>query len=336
MSKKLLSPIAQVKDVADQDDAFESTESRYDTRVATERKVIDRPPKRGKPTSGNEGMPMPINKSTSLTICLAMLAASLSTTGCDQGPRTELQSHPGCFVAGFEHADSVSWTGSCLGNSAEGEGVLTEVGPDGVKVYEEGELSEGMLHGEWLVRYADGTVAEGPFAASQRTGHWVIRQPDGIVLEGLFANGQREGRWVQQDPDDTTTEIPYVDGQKHGTEVRREPNSTYLDGDVQETPWVNGQKHGTQVLRYGFGGVREIPWVNDQKHGTEVYRQGEYQETTPWVDGQVNGTAVQRNLNGDVWDIPYVDGQKHGIEVVRYANGNVRERPYALGANTRH
>jgi len=30
------------------DDAFEWAESRYDTRVALEREVIDRPPKRGK------------------------------------------------------------------------------------------------------------------------------------------------------------------------------------------------------------------------------------------------------------------------------------------------
>ena len=51
-------------------------------------------------------------------------------------------------------------------------------------------LVEGKYHGDWDFRYADGTVAEGPFVVGKRHGRCVWRFTDGTVEETNYIEGK--------------------------------------------------------------------------------------------------------------------------------------------------
>ena len=120
-----------------------------------------------------------------------------------------------CYVwnHGLEPGATVTWTGECAGGMARGTGTLTWTVSAGIQT-DTGRLQDGQWIGHWVIRFANGTVAEGPFVDGRRTGHWVERYADGHVAEG-----------------------PYVDGELHGEWVVRRP-----DGRVEVQRWVNGER----------------------------------------------------------------------------------------------
>ena len=108
----------------------------------------------------------------------------------------------GCYVwnHGLEPGATVTWTGECAGGMAQGTGTLTWTVSEGIQT-DTGRLQDGQWIGHWVIRFADGTVAEGPFVEGQRTGHWVERYADGHVAEGSYIDGELHGEWVIRRPD---------------------------------------------------------------------------------------------------------------------------------------
>ena len=284
-----------------------------------------------------------------MLICLAILAAPLNAIGQDSaidpaetceaaeygaGCWLELDSHPGCYVWNqFSESDeSATWTGQCAADFADGAGVLTWVSSDEPTVYE-AQIADGKLHGQAVVRYANGIVWEGSYAAGNRTGHWSQQFTDGEIRSGLIVNGRFAGTWIIREPNGDVIEMPYVNGREHGTEIRR-----FADGGVIEIPRVNDRKHGTEIQRDEDGRViREIPYVNGVMHGTEIQRwhpdparllapAGLIIET-PWVNGERTDRFIVRDWGGTVLEeTPYVDGVKHGMEVIFNPDGTVTPR----------
>lgn len=290
-----------------------------------------------------------------MLICLAILAAPLSATGQDSGTdRTErceadengagcwleLDSHPGCdvWLPSSSANQSAVWTGQCEGGVAEGAGVLTLVSRFDPPVVYEAHISDGKLHGQAVIREANGIVRKGSYSRGIRTGHWTDLFADGEIRSGLIVDGRRAGTWIIREPDGDVTEIPYVNGRELGTEIRR-----FADGSVTEIPRVNDVKHGTEIQRDEDGRViREIPYVNGVLHGTEIQRRypdpaseiapaGLIMET-PWVNGERTGIWIARDWGGAVLqETHYVDGVKHGMEVIYNADGTVIEGRYVNG-----
>ena len=130
----------------------------------------------------------------------------------------ELADKPGCHVFRFYYdpSEPVTWSGACAGAVAVGQGTL-----EWSKARATGTLVRGRLRGNWLFRFADGTVAEGPVAAGKQHGKWVTRRANGIVEEGPFANGKRHGRWVERFANGAVLEGPYVRGKRHGKWIMR-------------------------------------------------------------------------------------------------------------------
>ena len=217
----------------------------------------------------------------------------------------ELASHPGCHVwDDHYYADqTVTWTGGCSGGLASGTGTLKRVRGSEANEHS-GLLQDGKRHGRWVVRFASGTVLEGPYVDGKRHGRWVERRSDGDVAEGSYVDGKLHGRWVLRDADGGVTEGSYVDGKLHGRWVMR-----LASGAVLEGPYVDGKKHGRWVRRNADGDVTE----------------GSY------VDGKEHGRWVTRFAAGTVLEGPYVDGKRHGRWVWRWANGTVEEETWVNG-----
>ena len=152
----------------------------------------------------------------------------------------ELTGQPGCYVwDNYLITDqTVTWTGTCSGGRAQGEGTLKWVWEDGEKTSEStGSLTDGKRHGQWVNRFADGLVDEGPYVDGKRHGRWVARPADGGVWEGPFVDGKRHGQWVLRLADGGVQEGPFVEGKKHSQWVVR-----YPDGTVEYVTFEDGEE----------------------------------------------------------------------------------------------
>ena len=183
----------------------------------------------------------------------------------------ELEGRPTfCFVwnSALRAGKSVTWSAACAGGLAQGTGTLTWVSGSGQQTSEStGRLRDGKRYGQWVLRFANGTVEEGPYVEGKRYGQWVLRFANGTVEEGPYVEGKRLGRWVFRDADGNVSEGPMVDGKQHGRWVARG-----ADGTVAEGPMVDGKQHGRWVSRYANGNVAEGPYVEDKRHGRWVFR----------------------------------------------------------------
>ena len=168
----------------------------------------------------------------------------------------ELTGQPGCYVwDNYLITDqTVTWTGTCSGGRAQGEGTLKWVWEDGEKTSEStGSLTDGKRHGQWVLRFADGTVGEGPYLEGKRHGQWVILDVDGDVGEGPYVDGKKHGQWLLRLASGDVKEGPYLEGNQHGQWVLR-----FASGNVEEGPYVEGKQHGPWVVRYPDGTIQHV------------------------------------------------------------------------------
>ncbi|MDD9851688.1 MAG: hypothetical protein OXU94_08000 [Gammaproteobacteria bacterium] len=114
------------------------------------------------------------------------------------------------------------------------EGHWTEVTEDG-DVFE-GHYVEGERLGPWSARLADGFVVECLYVKDKDC-NWVIRYADGGVAEGPMVDNKRHGHWVLRLADGSVVEGPFVDDKRHGNWVVR-----YPDGTVKHKTWRNGKR----------------------------------------------------------------------------------------------
>lgn len=174
----------------------------------------------------------------------------------------ELANEAGCYVWNdqLRQDESVTWTGTCAGSRAHGEGMLTWVWGKNKNVSTAtGLLHNGQQHGHWVLRRADGRVDEGPYVDGQQHGHWIVRTANGSVIQGPYVDGQQHGHWVTRNANGGVAEGPYVDGRQHGHWVFR-----FADGYSEEGPYVDGQRHGPWVVR-ADGSSQEITYVNGRR-----------------------------------------------------------------------
>ena len=275
----------------------------------------------------------------------------------------ELANQPGCYVwvYSLQPARTVTWSAECAGSLAQGQGTLTGHKTD--TYTGTGRLQDGMMHGQWAIRGANGYVHEGSFVDGKRHGRWVERNSDGDVYEGSFVDDKEHGRWVIRFANGDVHEGPFVDDKMHGQWVIR-----FANGDVHEGPFVDDKRHGQWVERFANGtqsghwlipspasSVREGQYVDGNKHGWwdpfnangDVW-EGYYEDRTQhgrrvtlyangstlegsYEDDTQRGHWVIRDADGDVREGPYVDGKKHGQWAIRFADGSVWEGPYVDG-----
>lgn len=130
----------------------------------------------------------------------------------------ELSNVPGCYVwSGARLPEqTVTWTGECAGELAQGQGTLKwawDRGRGEETAEETGHLRAGKKwRGRWIRRYGNGTVQEGEVVEGKRHGPWVIRGADGAVVEGSYVEGKRHGQWVTRHKTGKRQVVTY----KHG------------------------------------------------------------------------------------------------------------------------
>ncbi|MCY3597226.1 MAG: hypothetical protein OXG71_07300, partial [Rhodospirillales bacterium] len=100
---------------------------------------------------------------------------------------SELANQPGCYFwyldqtrwIGFPTHESASWSGTCRGGVADGEGVLSGTSNRDFRwrVAHEGSLSKGKKHGRWVetrTTARGNTREEGHYVHGGRDGEWTV------------------------------------------------------------------------------------------------------------------------------------------------------------------
>ena len=294
----------------------------------------DAAPRQADAEGGPESVSTRSPESPSASSIEETCAGKPAGTACWMEPADQ----PRCYVwnPSLGEGATVTWTGGCNEGFAQEAGTLRWAWAAG-ELSSEGLLRDGQRHGNWVERYSDGTVyegpyvngerhgdwverfasghvSEGPYADGKRHGNWVTRLPDGGVHEGPIVHGKRHGHWVQAAADGGVYEGPYVNDEKHGNWVER-----FANGTVQEGPYVDGKKRGNWVERFANGTVQEGPYVNGERDGDwiEWYGHGPFRVARRrWVNGRKHGdTVLWHRSGGGVSLYPYVDGEWHGIHL---------------------
>ena len=280
----------------------------------------------------------------------------------------EVADQSGCYLwnPNLQVDATVTWTGECVEGLAQGTGTGKWVYDSGEKTQENtGHLEDGRRHGQWVIRFASGTVWEGPYEAGRwhgqwvfrikgwgvgggpyvddkRHGPWILTDGDGGKWEGSFEEGKQQGIWVWREKDGDVHEGPIVEDKRHGQWVRRKKDGSvedkfYVEGKIvgsnaetgvmEEGLLVNGKMHGNWILRGTGGSVEEGPYVDGRRHGGWTIRgaDGNVWEGT-FAEGQRHGHWVQRSKSGYVTEGPYVEGKRHGQWAWRDKNGSVNEK----------
>ena len=242
----------------------------------------------------------------------------------------KLSDKPNCYVWNLIllPGGTVSWTGECSSNLAQGKGTLTWFDDSRKETWDEsGGLQDGRRHGQWVQRTSGGGVLQGMFAQGKKHGQWIARFANGTVWQGPYVEGEKHGQWIERRGDGAVDEGPYVEGKKHGQWVERTS-----DGNVLEGPYVEGKEHGQWTLRLNDGGLWQGPYVEGERHGHWIERMGDGAvDEGPYVEGKEHGQWVERTSDGNVLEGPYVEGKEHGQWTVRWNDGDLWQGPYVEG-----
>ena len=178
----------------------------------------------------------------------------------------ELSNRPGCYAWVYTyHPDkSLTWSGTCAGGTATGNGTLTWT-KDGQTSEGTGTLLDGKRHGGWTYRWADGGRAEGSYVNGKIHGYWVEHSATGDHFEGEYRNGKRlSGTFTWANGN--RYEGQWREGKRHGRGI-----FTFADGDRYEGPWRDGNRHGHGTYTFANGDRYEGPWRDGNRHGRGTY-----------------------------------------------------------------
>ncbi len=129
----------------------------------------------------------------------------------------ELANRPGCYVwdVNYYTGYSVTWSASCIGRVARGEGTLVWTS-DSDNYSESGRLRRGKYHGHWVERSRFGLVSQGAYVEGAKHGPWVIQRYSNMKERGKYTHGKREGPWLEMHNETCTTKT-YRQGEEVGS-----------------------------------------------------------------------------------------------------------------------
>lgn len=165
--------------------------------------------------------------------------------------------------------------------------------------YYEGDMVEGVFHGEGTCYWDDGYVYTGTWVNGVREGYGVMTGTDGYRYEGYWKNNQPHGTGELVLASGDTYTGSFADGKIHGKGTYTWTNGIEYSGD-----WVNGKREGKGTITWPDGSYYTGDFQNDKFHGKGERYYAEY------------GTKYV----GD-----FANGKRHGWGIYYYADGRIYE-----------
>ncbi len=176
------------------------------------------------------------------------LCAELEAGDRDCWNPIEVTDHEGCHFFGhvsyFDHAPPMTWSGSCRGGRAQGDGFLQD--RQGNRA--EGRLVEGLKDGRWTVILADGGTVTESYAEGFHHGPWTFDLSDGRFYAMSYEDGRLAGPWERRDDDGYREVGTARDGKFEGALTITWPN-----GVEAVVTYVNGRIEGRTTVTHAPG-----------------------------------------------------------------------------------
>ncbi|GMH76037.1 hypothetical protein TL16_g06949 [Triparma laevis f. inornata] len=178
-----------------------------------------------------------------------------------------------------------------------------------------GWFVEGMILGDCIVRYNDGSVYDGPYV-DERWIDWMGRTVDEAFERDHW------GVWLT--PNDIVYEGPKVDNHFDITNIQGEFRVTYQNGEVYEGEYVDERRHGIGEYHYLDGSVHEGEWFKNRRQGFGVFttEDGSVYEGE-WDRDYIHGEGIWRWKDGSSFMGDNIDGFRTGRGVYITAHGDV-------------
>ncbi|UJR14347.1 hypothetical protein I4U23_001343 [Adineta vaga] len=159
----------------------------------------------------------------------------------------------------------------------------------------EGEIEDGMKHGEGNLYYPDGGSYEGTWSEDMRCGYGVNKWANGCSYAGQWEDNQMHG-----------------DG-----------TYTYPDGGNYKGKWANNERCGQGINTWANGCYYDGTWDNNERegHGTFVYNDGKNKYLGKWSNNMRHGYGVNTWANGDRYEGHWQHNKKHGQGTLYLADG---------------
>ena len=161
----------------------------------------------------------------------------------------------------------------------------------------------GVLHGKWIRRYANGDIAE----------------------EGNYNNGEKQGQWVGwYKTNKKQFTCDYDNGNKVGKYIEWNLN----DEIIKQIDYYGGKRVKEYLVLLDGNGYMEINKINGVLDGSWIkwYSKGKKEEEGTYQNGVKTGTWSRYNLKGLIIEEFNYDNQGRNLyEITYYKNGTVKE-----------
>jgi len=161
----------------------------------------------------------------------------------------------------------------------------------------------GVLHGKWIRRYANGAIAE----------------------EGNYYNGEKQGQWVGwYKTNKKQFTCDYDNGNKVGKYIEWNLN----DEIIKQIDYYGGKRVKEYLVLLDGNGYMEINKINGVLDGSWIkwYSKGKKEEEGTYQNGVKTGTWSRYNLKGLIIEEFNYDNQGRNLyEITYYKNGTVKE-----------
>jgi len=178
-----------------------------------------------------------------------------------------------------------------------------------------GWFVEGMVCGDVIVRYNEGSVYDGPYVDER----WLDYM--GNTVKEAFES-DHWGVWLT--PDDIVYEGPRVDNHFDVTNIQGEYRVTYVNGEVYEGEYVDERRHGIGEYHYLDGSIYEGEFFKNKRQGFGIVTRddGSLYEGE-WDRDFIHGEGIWRWSDGSCFMGDNIDGLRTGRGVYITAHGDV-------------
>ena len=211
-----------------------------------------------------------------------------------------------------------------------------EINPDLIKinyVIYEGEMTDGVRHGQGVCLYNNNTLYEGQWKKNKEHGVGKLMSADRkrVIYEGTWEKGRMHGQgtyyYYLEQSDGTFIENGryaghFRRGAREGMGIYTLPCGSIYDGEFHDNI-----QNGYGIFRFTDGSIYEGAWKDGKRHGNTgiLVASDGFRYEGQWVNNSMEGRGVATYPKGQVYDGTWVAGKREGRGTIRFTNGAVCE-----------
>ena len=191
-----------------------------------------------------------------------------------------------------------------------------------------GEFKESLEHGQGTYYYANGDRYEGKFKEGLEHGKGILYYEDGDKYDGEFKNGLSHGKGIHYFEDGDRYEGQFINDFMLG-----QGTFYFKDGDRYEGEIKGGPFHGQGTYYWADGEKYVGQWKYNERHGqgTHYYANGYKKHEGQYKNNKFDGQGTYYWDNGDRYEGQWKKGKQHGQGTYYYADGTQETVTYKNG-----